>query len=391
MGVMPYNYGEWTRRGGVGGRGSWEAGEAGRFITYHILERLPLPKKKLYSETEKSVAVVGYIKIPPVKSKELIRAARLGNGTEYFQNFHFGDLIVWGQPRVAYQEGIRILNECRNADLPAFNTIHKGGIYYWIGASAFILRDYQTAVFFMDAAVSEDIRGDFDPTPARYFLLVDGDAAEQAARPLVQDTQAKIKNLISTYNNWTGSLSTLPNIQSLRDRFLKPAMTKEHKSWRSLTSTLISFILEWNDLNEFLDIRVNEGTAEPLYVHLFKGCVLFESLLRANPLNSPPRRDSKNRPLTLINVLQYLQKELSIPNDLKIGESDFPTILDDLHELNPDDKRLTTAIEFTGKVRNSIGHNLGWDLQLTKIDYQRLFTMITLSNLHAIACLYPNT
>src|SRR5262249_23315613 len=36
-----------------------------------------------------------------------------------------------------------------------------------------------------------------------------------------------------------------------------------------------------------IEIRVEQGTAEPFFTHLFKGCVLFESLLKANTKNTP--------------------------------------------------------------------------------------------------------
>jgi hypothetical protein len=87
----------------------------------------------------------------------------------------------------------------------------------------------------------------------------------------------------------------------------------------------------------------------------------------------------------LIDVLQGVHNELGISHDLKIGESDLPTIIIQLQSANAS---LPTAIQFTGMVRNSVGHNLSWQLDLDKIDYQKLFTMIAISNLHVINILY---
>jgi hypothetical protein len=351
-----------------------------------------MPRPKTFRGSARFAPVSNLVIIPPVVSSELREAAKKGEGTEFFQKFHLGDFIMfYGQPKVAYDEGLRILNECRQADLKAFSEIHKGGIYYWIGMAAFVVRDYETAVFFFDAAVSEDLRQGSDPinnsTPALKFIQVEGTADKQAAQPLVADAQNKIEGLIETYNESSGKPTVISDLDiiRLRTNFLQPAVSHGNDHWRSLATTFISYIIEWNDRNEFLDLRVGKGTAEPFYMHLFKGCVLFESLLKANPKKPPPHKDSSGKYLTLIKVLQYVHSELGIPHDIKIGENDLPTIITHLHTA---DNSLPTAIQFTGMVRNSVGHNLGWQLDLEKIDYQKLFTMIAMSNLHVINILY---
>jgi hypothetical protein len=338
------------------------------------------------------IPISSLVLIPPVIKKELQDAARRGEGTPFFRKFRLGDLIlVFGQPKLAYDEGLRILNECRNADLKAFARVHKGGIYYWLGMASFLVRDYETAAFFFDAAVSEDLRQGSDPvtksTPALRFIQVEGEADKQAARPLVELTQKKIESLIDVYNKTSGRPANAPilDMPAIRSRFLRPAVSSSREHWRSLATTFISFFIEWNDRNEFLDLRVGEGTAEPFFLHLFKGCVLFESLLKANPTNPPPDKTSSGRPLTLIGALQHVHEDLGVPNDLKIGDSYLPTIIS---ELQDSDRTLTSAITFTGLLRNSVGHNLGWRVSLTKLTYQQLFTMIAVSNLHAISALY---
>jgi hypothetical protein len=350
-----------------------------------------MPKSNTPAPPTRIVPISNLVLIPPVIPSELRAAAKKGQGTSYFQRFQLGDLIAFNLPKVAYDQGLRILNECRNADLKAYTSIHKGDIYYWIGMAAFLVRDYQTAVFFFDAAVSEDLHQGHDPignsTPALKFIQVEGESDKQAAQPLVEVTQKRIEALVEVYNHAPGRPANVPrlDIAAVRARFLSLAVSPGHEALRSLATTFISFIIEWNDRSEFLDLRVGKGTAEPFYVHLFKGCVLFESLLKANPTKTPPLKGSLGKYLTLINVLQYLHKELGIPNDIKIGESDLPTIITHLRTA---DKDLSTAVKFTGMVRNSVGHNLGWQLKLDKSHYERLFTMIAISNLHAIAALY---
>jgi len=41
--------------------------------------------------------------------------------------------------------------------------------------------------------------------------------------------------------------------------------------------------IEWDYRSTLIELRPGDGTAEPFFIHLFRGCVLFESLLKANP------------------------------------------------------------------------------------------------------------
>jgi hypothetical protein len=212
--------------------------------------------------------------------------------------------------------------------------------------------------------------------------LIEGEPPEQAARQLVQVTQVRTEELISNYNTRPGRLpGAAPlTIMDIRERFLKPAITPGRESLRSSATTFISFNMEWDFRNLLFDIRPVQGTAEPFFLHLFKGCVLFESLLKGNIVNPPPINS------TLGNSLRHLHVELGISTNLNIGNTDFPTILTDLTGA---DDSVQTAIQFTGRIRNTLGHNLGWVVPLDKTNYYRLFRMVSSSCLHAISCFYP--
>jgi len=164
----------------------------------------------------------------------------------------------------------------------------------------------------------------------------------------------------------------------VRDRFLHPALTQSHEPWRSLATTLITFTLEVEYLGNSLDLRVGTGTSEPFYLNLFKGCVLFESLLKANPRNTPTQQ-------TLGQVLRHLAADLGLTVTPNIGNTDFPTIVSDVASANND---IATSIEFTGRVRNTVGHNLGWNATFDRSQYDKLAGMVASACLHAINCLY---
>ena len=149
-------------------------------------------------------------------------------------------------------------------------------------------------------------------------------------------------------------------------------------------TTFISFILELEHRSQLIELRTELGTAEPFFIHLFKGCVLFESLLKANPKEAPrPEND------TLGKILKQLQPRLGFgaedPIEKKIGGYDFQTIINDLPS---DDSSAYTAVVRTGRIRNTTGHNLGWQVSLPTAGIEALAAYVASSCLHAIACLY---
>ena len=308
------------------------------------------------------------------------------NGNHFFNQFKYKYDLFAGNYAAALNQGLDLLTICRAIDETAYARIHKGSAYYWIGIAAFLMHEHELAAFFFDAAVAEDLRAGADPvnnpTPSFRYILVEGEPPEQAARELVQATQARIEELIYNYNARPGRPPRVKalTIEGLRARFLRPSISPGGENLRSSTTTLISFSMEWDFRNRLFDIRPLQGTAEPFFLHLFKGCVLFESILKGNPTNPPPINS------TLRNTLRHLHGELGIPVNIDIGNTNFPDIVADLAGA---DDSIQTAVEFTGKIRNTLGHNLGWVVTLDKIQYQRLFRMVSSSCFHAIACLYP--
>jgi hypothetical protein len=158
-------------------------------------------------------------------------------------------------------------------------------------------------------------------------------------------------------------------------------VSKGIEHWRSLATTFITFFLEWDYLAGSLDLRVGTGTAEPFYLHLFKGCVLFESLLKANP-----NYTTGFRPSDQLNViLDALEQQTGMRSPSQYGATMFPRIVADVTHA---DNQLTTAIAYAVRVRNTVGHNLGWDADFERLHYDKLASMVASACLHAINCLY---
>lgn len=274
-----------------------------------------------------------YANLTENELRQAFLAAANGNHQDairFFNQFKYKNDLFAGNAAAALNQGLDLLNRCHSIDPPAFAKIHKGSAYYWIGIAAFLVHEIELATFFFDAAMAEDIRAGahpvHNPTPAIRFILIEGDPPEQAARQLVQVTQARTEELIANYNARPGHLAGVAplTIADIRERFLKPAISPGRENLRLSATTFISFNMEWDFRNLLFDIRSIQGTAEPFFLHLFKGCVLFESLLKGNTINTPPINS------TLGNALRHLYAELGIPANLNIGNTDFPTIIADL-------------------------------------------------------------
>jgi hypothetical protein len=304
----------------------------------------------------------------------------------FFNSFAYVSHLFNGNYHLSFEQGRDLLNKCQAFDQNIYTSMHKGTPYYWLGSAAYLLNDFEAVTFFLDAAATEDITKNVDPqkhTPAIKFMLLEGDSNEQAAFRLVRDAQARMQRSINIYNGLSEHKSGSENltIPILRTKLLEKIFSS-NKKWKSIVSTMISFSLEWDYRNQLFDLRPLQGTNEPFFLHLFKGCLLYESLLKNNPTKEVRLSPKETN---LGKIQQFLHKELDIPHDLPISDIVLKTIVDNL--ATPNDK-MQKAIQFTGWLRNTLGHDLGWDVALDRLQYQQLFEKVIASCLYAIACLY---
>jgi len=303
----------------------------------------------------------------------------------FFGQFHYVDQLLKGNNCAAFDECIELLRQCQQIAPDAYAKVHKGTPFYWLGTSAFLKHDYEIAVFFFDAACSEDLRIGAHPihnsTPSFHFILVEADQTAQAARSLVEATRNRLERVILDYNCLPGHpVGVVPlKLTEIRDDFLRPAVSPGGEGLRTLATAFISFCLEWDYMSALISLRPCEGTTEPFFLHLFKGCLLFESLLKANPKKPPKGADNLGK------ALQYLSSELGTAHNITIREVDFATIL---ASLPGSGNSIEIAIEYAGRIRNTVGHHLGWQAPLERATYDSLATKVACACLHAIACLY---
>jgi hypothetical protein len=161
----------------------------------------------------------------------------------------------------------------------------RGTAFYFLGIAAFASHDYQTATFFFDAAASEDFEvPNTDSQPAHLFMRLDSSNPKQAGLEIVKLIVGKLDQTIADYTRRPGAKS-ISDI-TVRKHFLQPQMRNRKKYRRTLITTFISFLAEWDYRLQTLELNTG-GSKEPFFTHLFRGCLLFESLLK-NSKEPPP-------------------------------------------------------------------------------------------------------
>jgi hypothetical protein len=260
----------------------------------------------------------------------------------------------------------------------------RGTAFYFLGIAAFASHDYQTATFFFDAAASEDFEvPNTDSQPAHLFMRLDSSNPKQAGLEIVKLIVGKLDQTIADYTRRPGAKS-ISDI-TVRKHFLQPQMRNRKKYRRTLITTFISFLAEWDYRLQTLELNTG-GSKEPFFTHLFRGCLLFESLLK-NSKEPPPT--NKRPTLGSFLAAKNFRERLGI-GTIVTSCDDFGMLV---RSLARQDRSLQAAIQCTAQARNTIGHNLVWATQsLDRRNYNLLASNIAASCLHAIACLYvPRT
>jgi hypothetical protein len=173
--------------------------------------------------------------------------------------------------------GITWLREMKKSKPATFSNNPKGTPFYLLGIAAFRSHDFQTAAFLFDAAVSEDIKyyPDNPKTPALLTMQLFDKNINQAALPIVKFTTSKIKKALRSYNKRTGSSNL--TVGDVRRHLLSYILEGNEPRLRTMITTFISYFFEWTYRANIIELS-DIGSREPFFMHLFRGCVLFESL-----------------------------------------------------------------------------------------------------------------
>jgi hypothetical protein len=289
-------------------------------------------------------------------------------------------LLDAGQFRYCIDWALALLDGSRGLASTEYYAAHKGTPFYVMGYAAFASHDYPTASLFFDAAVAEDLRN--YPTrlnsPAMLFMELSDempDGTPVLATTIVTQIKSDADILIADYNGRAGARQVTLN--ELRTFFLKPIITSGQPHNRTLVTAFISFIAEWRYRAQLINL-FDVGSREPFFLHLLRGCVLFESLLKAQTKKAPKHN-------TLGEILRHdLLAELGLAN-VRVGASDFNAIVVALKS----NMNIEDTINTTAQTRNTLGHNLAWVVaDLNAGTYDLLMKNIACACLHAISTLY---
>lgn len=276
-------------------------------------------------------------------------------------------------------------------DEQRYRKMHKGTPFYFAGTASYLARDFEKALFYMDAALEEDLRlhkTNWPKVPSGKFVLLDSDSPDQFARLLVARTRALVESIRTKVQNEGGiGLS----VDEFRSKLVYPAMGTAPAK-RSALTALISFLLEFQSRVIELTLAGSQtSTAEPFFLHLFKGAVIFETLLKTstagiNVQRSRPRAtiDHFLRDSTIYSAFGFAAQPQGLGGDT----------LDDVFVSIKNDERTglgytQRAVRATWGIRNKVGHSMAWSSRPTREEYADIFYLIAGAIGATLCALHP--
>jgi hypothetical protein len=284
----------------------------------------------------------------------------------------------------------RVLRILHDADTARYEEIHKGTPFYFLGIASYLGEDFERALFYMDCALEQDCRlhgPRWYRIPSGMFVRLDDVPEAQAGRELVRVTN-------SLFEFWGNAVAagggTQLSLNAYRARLVNYGVQHEN-ALRSVVTAFLSFLLEITPRRtQLLLAPVGAGTGEPFFLHLFKGALLFETLLRASPMGRPlvaaNAKATLNDLLSSTAIFQGLQLGAAPQG---FGAHTFADVLDRIQaDVSSGVGFNERAIRAVWALRNTTGHNLAWASRPSSVEYEQLFVMVLGSIMLVIQNLY---
>jgi hypothetical protein len=293
----------------------------------------------------------------------------ISQGDWFFSTFGPGNVInATDRPheRFTDYETLLILLQQRNKQ--KYDHIHKGTPFFFLSWLAFDLRNYEKALYYLDAAISEDIKNvkvksDWITRPGAAFLKLS--TGTHVAERIIKQIRGSLANQLERFN----TISTLDplTLEDFTNKFI--ANLIQNSSTRTIISSLYVFLLEHKERLIELSLKSTEGSSiGPIISHLFNGSLIFESLLKI----LYPNKDNGNPVKTLGEAFGTKTFQADFGERFQTSAISLQDILNGI-----EDNSLHTAFCTTAKVRNTTGHNLIWDNIFDSItNYEALMDQI---------------
>ena len=269
-----------------------------------------------------------------------------------------------------------MLIQIQRIDPTRFKTMHKGTPYYLMGWLSFAMKDYEKAVFFMDAALSEDLTNDpnWADSPASSFLMISDDYERSAAPEIAIELRHEADKMMRRFSHVSPSPITT---HQFVNQFIKP--NAPDPAYRAIATSFNTFALERKTRLQQIKIRSNSGgSIEPFLTHIFKGTLIFESVLKRK-LRGSSLGQCLNNGCTQLGLSKASWRTCK-----NVSLQDIPAILERL-KLEPFHER-NIAVAFA--LRNTAGHDLGWTDIFKYQMYSKLVSAVENSILWSVKSLY---
>ncbi|MFH0957843.1 MAG: hypothetical protein V1897_03985, partial [Pseudomonadota bacterium] len=286
--------------------------------------------------------------LTPGKFLSAIQACRKDT---FFSTFGPGNLLhATDRPFERFRDYEDLLQLLHSRNPQKYEQVHKGTPFFFLAWLAFDLRNYEKALYYLDAAISEDVRNagaNWTDRPGALFLRLTTDphVAERVIR--------QIRQLLSVHIDRFNVISGLAplSIDVFIDRFVVRLM--QTASTRTVISALYVFLLEAAE--RLIELRLKSiqgGSLGPVIAHLFSAGLVFESLLKY----LYPTKNNGDPVKTLGQVFQTNAFISDFGTGIQTSADSLQDILD-----AATDNSLLTAFCTASKLRNTTGHNLVWD------------------------------
>jgi hypothetical protein len=277
----------------------------------------------------------------------------------FFEEYGLGNTVgTIDRPFERLNDYEQLLSELRREAPEKYRKAHKGTPFGFMSWYAFDLRNYEKALFYMDAGISEDLKnyheGDrWITLPGARFLLLSPNPGNPWLKRTFDDLSQLLEQELTRFAAVSGQHLDLASWRNLVETLLRG----HPREW-TLISALYVFLLESEDRRLELELRegTSGGSSQPFTTHLFAGGLLFESLLKYR-YKQPDGTEFATVEGPLAHCHQFSQDFFGGMNPFVRGDFRADT-LEEIHAAIDGSRPMETAFRTAGKLRNTTGHNL---------------------------------
>lgn len=330
----------------------------------------------------------------------------------------------------AFEKLLIALHEAdQSTNKTKYNTLHKGLMYHYLAQFNYKLQNYDACLYHFDNAIAEDLIAYDDGWTnegAALFLKLDIEAARRkklVTCDLIEATRTSIEKAIQDYKTLINAVvsvrredTNVPVDIDIFSEALFKLMNKPNqlgqagRPYSSLVAAIYVFCLEHERKKEELKLRPGSGgSIANFIVHLLRGCVCFESIVRyfyeekALQEQNTQKATGKNR--DTYTILDRILKSDVFNRDFNLFDNDKNTkgifgnsslkdvidLLDPQQNQDCDTTSIRCKFIVAAKLRNTIAHKLTWtDDNLNEKSLDDLYNAVIAAIIHVLMHEKPN-